>query len=107
MRWKRSPFGNCFPGRDGKVWQERRQRAGRASVLLELKPAWALHVPGGFLRSPPTLVSALQWGSGLVAGTDAKKQQQKQVIKDDYKYFSGACDRRTCLSSVPKGLKRM
>ena len=80
-----------------------RQSKCPAGIEASLGPACAWGLP----PLSPTLVSALQWGSGLVAGTDAKKQQQKQVIKDDYKYFSGACDRRTSLSSVSKGLKRM
>lgn len=83
MRWKHSPSGNYFPGRDRQVWQGRRQRAGRTSILLGAKPAWPCTCLGAS-SALPTLVSALRWGTGLVVGTNAKKKQrQGQVAKDD------------------------
>lgn len=84
-----------------------RQSKHPAGTEASLAP----HVPGGFLSSPPhPLVSALQWGAGLVAGTDTKKTSGKDKLPKmtaGVWYFSGACDRGTCLSSVSKGLKRM
>lgn len=60
-----------------------RQSKCPAGIEASLAPASAWGLP---LLSP-NLVSALWWGTGPLAGIDAKKQCQRQVAKDDYLYL--------------------
>lgn len=60
-----------------------RQSKCPAGTEASLAPASAWGLP---LLSP-NLVSALWWGTGPLAGIDAKKQHQGQVAKDDHLYL--------------------